>query len=109
MSSLRRGMVALIAVLAASTAGAGAPSTATASDYWRDCGDRIVGEALIVSTKAHAVSCKIARKVGKRYASEGDRHPLGFDCSKPEPDRSGEVQKGACTREGARVRVVFGI
>jgi hypothetical protein len=109
MSLLRRGMVALIAVLALSTAGAGAPATATAGDYWRDCGDRIVGEALIVSTKAHAVSCRIARKIGKRYSSEGNRHPLGFDCTEPKPDPSGEVQKGTCTREGARVRVVFGI
>jgi hypothetical protein len=85
------------------------PPPAASGDYWRDCGERIVGEALIVHTKSHAVSCKIARKVAKEYAYNGDRHPIGFDCTRPDTAPSGEVSKGVCTREGARVKVVFGI
>ena len=96
-----------LAVLGVAAAGGPAPAPA-AGDYWRACGERIVGEALIVRTKSHAVPCRLARKIAKEYAL-GDRHPIGFDCTEPEPDRSGEVSKGVCRREGGRVRVVFGI
>jgi hypothetical protein len=108
MSLVRRGALGLVVAVALCS---GAPSTAPAQsqDYWRDCGERIVGEALIVTTKAHAVSCRIARRVARRYAADGDLHPLGFDCREPSPDPSGETQKGTCRREGARIRVVFGI
>ena len=108
MNALRRLTLALIAALALSTAGAGAPPSASARDYWRDCGNKVYG-AIIVSTKAHAVSCRIARRVAKKYSLHGTLHPLGFDCTEPIPDPSGETQKGRCTREGARIRIVFGI
>jgi hypothetical protein len=85
-----------------------APATASADGYWRDCGERIVGEALIVHTKSHAVPCKLARKIAKEYAL-GKRHPLGFNCTEPEPAPHGETSKGICRREGGRVKVVFGI
>ena len=87
----------------------GAPAGAPAKgDYWRGCGERIVGEALIVKTKSHAVPCTLARKIAKLYAL-GDRTPIGFECTEPDPAPSGEVSKGVCRREGGRVRVVFGI
>jgi hypothetical protein len=96
----------LAAVAAAALAGpAAAPA---AGEYWNKCGERIVGEALIVNTKSHGVTCKRARKVAKRYAL-GDRHPFDFQCTRPDPDPSGEVSKGVCRRDGDRVKVVFGI
>jgi hypothetical protein len=101
-----------LAALALSVVGgaADAPASPAKASYWRDCGERIVGEALIVETKAHAVSCKIARRIAKRYAYKQDRHPLGFNCTEPKPtDSSGETSTGVCRREGARVRVIFGI
>ena len=97
-----------LAALGVATVGGPAPAPAAAGDYWRDCGERIVGEALIVHTKSHAVACKLARKIAKEYAL-GDRHPIGFNCSEPEPTSSGEVSKGVCRREGGRVKVIFGI
>jgi hypothetical protein len=93
----------------AAAAGAPGPASASAGDYWRDCGTRVVGEALLVTTKSHAVNCKIARKVAKEYARKDDLSPLGFTCTTPKPDPSGESQKGVCKREGARVKVIFGI
>jgi hypothetical protein len=105
-------LVSLIAALAiagaaAVPAAAGDPGAAK-GNYWRDCGTRIVGEALIVRTKSHAVACKLARKIAKEYAL-GKRHPLGFDCTKPDPAPHGETSKGVCRREGGRVKVIFGI
>src|SRR5688572_18915235 len=100
-------IVSALAVLGVTAVGGAAPAPA-AGDYWRNCGERLVGEALIVQTKSHAVACKLARKIAKEYAL-GDRHPLGFDCTEPDPDRSGEVSKGVCRREGGRVKVIFGI
>ena len=100
-----------LAALATAAVGSAVPATATATGgYWRDCGQRIVGEATIVETKAHAVRCQLARKISKQYAL-GDRHPLGFNCTKPEPKPTSglEVSKGVCRREGGRIKVVFGI
>ena len=76
--------------------------------YWRKCGTRVVGEALLVTTKSHAVRCRLARRIAAEYA-QGDRTPIGFRCSEPDPGPSGETQKGVCRREGGRVKVVFGI
>jgi hypothetical protein len=89
-------------------ASAGAPAASAEGGYWTKCGTRVVGEALLVTTKAHAVGCKIARRVAKQYAT-GNHSPLGFECTHPQPEPSGEVQKGSCRREGARVKVSFGI
>ena len=110
MRVVTRVRIAILSALAALAAlSAGGPAAAPAAgDYWRDCGERIVGEALIVHTKSHAVACRPARKIAKEYAL-GDRHPIGFNCTKPEPDSSGEVSKGVCRREGGRVKVIFGI
>jgi hypothetical protein len=98
-----------LAALATAAVGSASPAAA-AGNYWRDCGQRIAGEATIVETKSHAVRCKLARKIGKKYAL-GDRHPIGFDCTAPEPEPSSgfEVSKGVCRREGARVKVIFGV
>jgi hypothetical protein len=102
-------IVAALAALAA-TAFAGPAPAPAAGDYWRGCGERIAGEATIVKTKSHAVACRLARKIAKKYAL-GDRHPLGFNCTEPEPEPTSgfEVSKGVCRREGGRVKVIFGI
>ena len=110
---MRRARIAILGALAALAAmsvggTAAAPATEAKGDYWRNCGERIVGEALIVRTKSHAVACTLARKIAKEYAL-GDRTPIGFNCTEPEPDSSGEVSKGVCRREGGRVKVIFGI
>jgi hypothetical protein len=88
----------------------GGPTTGSGErrDYWRKCGTRVIGEALLVTTKSHAVRCRLARRIAAEYA-QGDRRPIGFHCSEPEPSRSGETQRGVCRREGGRVKVVFGI
>ena len=110
MTRARLAILLVLAALAAtSIGGAGAAPAADAkADYWRNCGERIVGEALIVRTKSHAVACKLARKIAKEYAL-GDRTPIGFACTEPEPAPHGETSKGVCRREGARVKVIFGI
>jgi hypothetical protein len=99
-----------LAALAALAVGGtpAAPATGGDDGYWRACGERIVGEALIVRTKSHAVACALARKIAKKYAL-GKRHPLGFNCTEPEPAPHGEVSKGVCRREGGRVKAIFGI
>ena len=98
-----------LAALGVAAVGGPAPAPA-AGDYWRACGERIAGEATIVKTKSHAVRCRLARKVAKKYAL-GDRHPIGFDCTEPSPEPTSgfEVSKGVCRREGGRVKVIFGI
>jgi hypothetical protein len=103
-------LAAATLVLAAAVAGAGG-AAARSGHYWKGCGTRLAGDppTLVISTKAHSVRCKIARRVGRQYAVKEDRHPLGFTCGEPQPDRSGEAQKGTCRREGAAVRVSFGI
>ncbi len=110
---MRRARILIASALAAlATAAVGVPAAAPGSaargDYWRQCGEKIVGEALIVWTKSHAVACKLARKIAREYAL-GKRHPLGFNCTEPEPAPHGEVSKGVCRREGGRVKVIFGI
>jgi hypothetical protein len=102
-------VISLVAMLMLTVIGpAAAPAAESKGDYWRDCGERIVGEALIVQTKSHAVKCKLARKIAKEYA-QGERHPIGFNCSEPEVASSFEVSKGTCRREGGRIKVIFGI
>jgi hypothetical protein len=97
-----------LSALAMPAAGAAEAAAAGSGDYWRHCGERIVGEALIVETKSHAVPCRLARKIAKKYAL-GKRHPLGFNCAEPEAASHGETSKGVCRREGGRVKVIFGI
>ena len=99
----------LVLALAASAEAGAAPERA--GGYWKPCGNRLAGDppTLVITTKAHAVGCKIARRVARQYAVKGDRHPVGFDCRRPKPDPSGESQTGSCRREVARVRVTFGI
>ena len=108
MRALFLSLLVALAIAAVGGSAAAGDSAAAKGDYWRDCGERIVGEALIVRTKSHAVACKLARKIAKEYAL-GDRHPIGFNCTEPDPDSSGEVSKGVCRREGGRVKVIFGI
>ena len=104
-------LVAALAIAAVGgSAGAADRSEPAKGGYWRGCGERIVGEATIVKTKSHAVPCRLARKISKRYAL-GNRHPLGFNCTEPTPEPTSgfEVSKGVCRREGALVKVIFGI
>ena len=102
-----RAKLALTSVAAAlAVAVCGSPAPASAG-YYTNCGTE---EATIfITTKAHAVSCGIARRVGRKYALKGDRHPLGFDCSRPHDLGSGEAFKGRCIREGATIKVQFGL
>jgi hypothetical protein len=104
---MRRTTLACLATVAAVSISPGAAPTPAAASYWTDCGTR--QPSIFITTKAHAVSCKIAHRVGKRYALKGDRHPLGFRCSKPDQLSSGEAYKGRCKREGAEIKVNYGV
>lgn len=84
------------------------PSASAASrSYYTDCGTR--QPSILVTAKAHGVGCKVARRVGKKYALNDARHPLRFHCSKPKDLGSGEAFKGTCKRRGAIVKVNFGL
>jgi hypothetical protein len=74
--------------------------------YYTDCGTQASGA--VISTKAHGVSCRVARHVGRRYVKRGDLNPLGFTCSEPVPT-SPESIKGTCKRDDAVVKVRGGV
>ena len=102
-----RAKLALTSVAAAlAVAVCGSPAPAAAA-YYTNCGTEEAN--VFITTKAHAVSCEIARRVGRQYALNGDRHPLGFDCSKPHDLGSGEAFRARCIREGETIKINYGL
>src|SRR4051812_44606749 len=97
-------MVLLVAVTASTLALA---QSTPARSYWVHCGTR--QPSIFITTKAHGVGCTTARRVGRKYALDDDRNPLGFRCSAPRTLSSGEAFKGQCRRRGARIKVDFGV
>lgn len=82
---------------------------ATASAYWRQCGNQPRPGAGWYRVRAHGVYCRKARAVAKRYTYSLGHNPspspLGFSCRHR---RIGyEVSRAACRRvSGGRVQKV---
>lgn len=94
------GFLATLGVVAA------LPPTALAGGF-ESCGTQ--QPSIFVTAYADNVSCRIARRVAKKYVFENDRNPLGFSCRDPRTKSSGEAFVGRCKRGNQRVKIDYGV
>lgn len=116
LRTMRTAAAAIVAVIAlVPSALAGTPSSRLAATLqathkagdFTNCGTR--QPSFFVTAFADGVDCRVANKVARKYAVQGNRTPLGFKCGKPRTKSSGEAFVGLCRRDEQRVKVDYGV